>query len=141
MGELGGLVGRAVHRVDLGDQRVVELVEDAATGLGLSFAPAATLAQARRVARSWGVTQNDLLLALLLQAMALEQAYESRPPTLSPRLQARAPGEKSVPLKDLETALIRRAVEEARGNVAQAAEALGISRATVYRKLAQKQHH
>ena len=31
MGELGGLVGRAVHRVDLGDQRVVELVEDPAT--------------------------------------------------------------------------------------------------------------
>ncbi|MBK6336168.1 MAG: hypothetical protein IPN24_19880 [Betaproteobacteria bacterium] len=31
---------------------------------------AATLAQARRVARSWGVTLNDLLLALLLQAMA-----------------------------------------------------------------------
>ena len=26
--ELGGLVGRAVHRVDLGDQRVVEVVED-----------------------------------------------------------------------------------------------------------------
>lgn len=78
---------------------------------------------------------------LLLQAMALEQAFESRPPTLSPRLQARKAGEKSVPLKDLETALIRRAVEEARGNVAQAAEALGISRATVYRKLAQKPHH
>ena len=31
--------------------------------------------------------------------------------------------------------LIRKAVEEARGNVAQAARALGISRATVYRKL------
>ena len=29
--ELGGLVGRAVHGVDQGDQRVVELVEDAAT--------------------------------------------------------------------------------------------------------------
>jgi transcriptional regulator of acetoin/glycerol metabolism len=38
-------------------------------------------------------------------------------------------------LRDVESAVIRHAVEEARGNVAQAAEALGISRATVYRKL------
>jgi transcriptional regulator of acetoin/glycerol metabolism len=35
----------------------------------------------------------------------------------------------------VETALIRRAVDEARGNVMEAARALGISRATVYRKL------
>jgi transcriptional regulator of acetoin/glycerol metabolism len=41
----------------------------------------------------------------------------------------------SVPLKDIETALIRKAVEDARGNVMKAALALGISRATVYRKL------
>ncbi|MCU4117777.1 helix-turn-helix domain-containing protein [Variovorax sp. N23] len=39
-------------------------------------------------------------------------------------------------LRDVETALIRQAVDEARGNVAEAARALGISRATVYRKLA-----
>lgn len=39
-------------------------------------------------------------------------------------------------LKDLETALIRQAVDAARGNVAEAAQRLGISRATVYRKLA-----
>jgi transcriptional regulator of acetoin/glycerol metabolism len=39
------------------------------------------------------------------------------------------------PLRDVETGLIRTAVEEARGNVAQAARNLGISRATVYRKL------
>jgi len=38
-------------------------------------------------------------------------------------------------LRDVETALIRKAVAEARGNVAEAARALGISRATVYRKL------
>lgn len=41
----------------------------------------------------------------------------------------------SVPLKDVETALIRKAVEDARGNVMEAARALGISRATVYRRL------
>lgn len=38
-------------------------------------------------------------------------------------------------LRDVETALIRKAVADARGNVAEAARALGISRATVYRKL------
>ena len=38
-------------------------------------------------------------------------------------------------LRDVEAALIRRAVAEARGNVAEAARVLGISRATVYRKL------
>jgi len=35
----------------------------------------------------------------------------------------------------VETALIRKAVADARGNVAEAARALGISRATLYRKL------
>ncbi len=38
-------------------------------------------------------------------------------------------------LKDIETALIRKAVDDARGNVALAAQRLGVSRATVYRKL------
>lgn len=41
----------------------------------------------------------------------------------------------AAPLRDIETRLIRKAVEEARGNVALAARTLGISRATVYRKL------
>ena len=39
------------------------------------------------------------------------------------------------PLRAAEAALIRQAVQNARGNVAEAARALGISRATVYRKL------
>jgi transcriptional regulator of acetoin/glycerol metabolism len=42
------------------------------------------------------------------------------------------------PLRDVEAALIRKAVEDARGNVVEAARALGISRATVYRKLGHK---
>ena len=41
-------------------------------------------------------------------------------------------------LKDIETALIRQAVDQARGNVAMAAQSLGISRATVYRKLGKR---
>ena len=39
------------------------------------------------------------------------------------------------PLKDVQTDMIREAMNQARGNVAEAARALGISRATVYRKL------
>ena len=38
-------------------------------------------------------------------------------------------------LRDIETALIRQTVEETGGNVAQAARRLGVSRATVYRRL------
>jgi sigma-54 dependent transcriptional regulator, acetoin dehydrogenase operon transcriptional activator AcoR len=41
----------------------------------------------------------------------------------------------AIPLKDMQASLIRRAIDEAEGNVAQAARALGISRATMYRKL------
>ena len=40
------------------------------------------------------------------------------------------------PLRAAEAALIRQAVQNARGNVAEAARALGISRATVYRSSA-----
>jgi sigma-54 dependent transcriptional regulator, acetoin dehydrogenase operon transcriptional activator AcoR len=52
-----------------------------------------------------------------------------------PALPAALPA--AAPLREAETALIRQAVQDARGNVAQAARALGISRATVYRKLGQ----
>ncbi|MDP3823022.1 MAG: helix-turn-helix domain-containing protein [Burkholderiales bacterium] len=46
-----------------------------------------------------------------------------------------APVGPRVALRDVEISLIREAVAEAHGNVQQAAKALGISRATVYRKL------
>ena len=42
------------------------------------------------------------------------------------------------PLRTLETAVIRQAVDEAKGNVALAAQRLGIGRATVYRRLQSK---
>ena len=45
------------------------------------------------------------------------------------------------PLQQIQTAMISKAIEHARGNVAQAAKALGISRATLYRKLARKPVH
>jgi transcriptional regulator of acetoin/glycerol metabolism len=41
-------------------------------------------------------------------------------------------------LRDVEAAIIRKAVAQAKGNVMQAARELGISRATVYRKLGSK---
>jgi len=49
-----------------------------------------------------------------------------------------APAAPRLPLRDLEADLIRKAVQDARGNVMQAAQALGISRATVYRKLGRR---
>lgn len=49
-----------------------------------------------------------------------------------------AAADRRLPLRDLETELIRKAVQEARGNVMEAARVLGISRATVYRKLGTK---
>ena len=57
---------------------------------------------------------------------------------------AGASGQRGMPggdhrsLRDVESALIRKAVMQARGNVMQAARELGISRATVYRKLGNK---
>ena len=53
-----------------------------------------------------------------------------------PRMARQAtPGANRPRLRDVESALIRKAVDDARGNVAEAARTLGISRATVYRKL------
>lgn len=49
--------------------------------------------------------------------------------------EARTPTGSRLPLRDVEIALIRKAVDDARGNVMEAARTLGISRATVYRKL------
>jgi len=78
-----------------------------------------------------GPSELPLWSGLRLQVLA--QLNNGR---ASPHLRTVAgPG---VPLKDVETALIRKAVEEARGNVMEAARALGISRATVYRKLTRK---
>jgi transcriptional regulator of acetoin/glycerol metabolism len=60
-----------------------------------------------------------------LRLVALPQAPGQPASPVTPRLA----------LRDVEISLIRKAVADARGNVQQAAKALGISRATVYRKL------
>ena len=67
------------------------------------------------------------------------QAQSLRAGTASPVFQHDAVAQRSSaaakPLKDVQTEMIREAVSLARGNVAEAARTLGISRATVYRKL------
>jgi transcriptional regulator of acetoin/glycerol metabolism len=70
---------------------------------------------------------------LRLHALPLLRGQVAAPGRLGSRAAAPA-----LPLKDVETALIRKAVNEAKGNVMKAARALGISRATVYRRLGGK---
>ncbi|TXT41387.1 MAG: putative GAF sensor protein, partial [Comamonadaceae bacterium] len=70
---------------------------------------------------------------LRLQAQAIGRAHEAE------NLQTCATP--AMALRDVEAAMIRKAVDDARGNVGQAARALGISRATLYRKLGQKPSH
>ena len=70
---------------------------------------------------------------LRLHALPLLRGQVAAPGRLGSRAAAPA-----LPLRDVETALIRKAVSEARGNVMKAARALGISRATVYRRLGGK---
>ena len=69
---------------------------------------------------------------LRLHALAQAQGHEADRATGRPGLDA---GASRLPLKELEIALIRKAVDDAKGNIMQAARTLGISRATVYRKL------
>ena len=73
-----------------------------------------------------------LWTGLRLHAMALPVRQAMAPPPLRMPVSAAATPQ---PLKDIETALIRKAVDDARGNVLKAARALGVSRATVYRRL------
>jgi transcriptional regulator of acetoin/glycerol metabolism len=84
--------------------------------------------------RSHNTLEVPLWTGLRLNAMAVEAARENLPSRFDPGTTSAG----NVGLKDMETAMIHKAVEQARGNVAQAAQALGISRATVYRKLGSK---
>ena len=70
---------------------------------------------------------------LRLHALAFTQGQTS-PPTARTSNSA----DERMPLKDMEIRLIRKAVDDAKGNVMKAARTLGISRATVYRKLGNK---
>ena len=87
--------------------------------------PHAHLFDAARAGR--GAVEWPLWCGLRLQVLAVQ-------PNAS-REHAAHPTGHAVPLRQVETAMIRKAVADAGGNVADAARALGISRATVYRKL------
>lgn len=80
------------------------------------------------------VLEIPLWTGLRLNVLCVAGADENQGLPATPH---RRPGA-GLSLKDLEMALIRKAVQSARGNVAEAARALGIGRATVYRKLGQK---
>ncbi|PVE06256.1 helix-turn-helix domain-containing protein [Limnohabitans sp. Rim28] len=111
----------------------------------LSLSPATpgqTLHASEVFASSWeslfdaanrrGPTQElPLWSGLRLQTQALQAGPLATHPT-TPRP---TPDIAPKPLKDVQTDMIREAVNQARGNVAEAARTLGISRATVYRKL------
>ncbi len=61
--------------------------------------------------------------------------WTGRPPSTESASGSEVIGVAAPRLRDVEVALIRKAVDDARGNVTEAARVLGISRATVYRKL------
>ena len=86
------------------------------------------------VRRSDARLEIPLWTGLRLQALPITRAREGEPISMERRRQPVEP----LPLKVMETAMIRKAVGDARGNVTEAARALGISRATVYRKLGQQ---
>ena len=101
---------------------------------------------ARRNSKSAAQTQElPLWSGLRLQTQAWlagssPQAFHAAPSSHganapNPELQVAAMAQAPKGLKDAQTEMIREAVKQARGNVAEAARALGISRATVYRKL------
>lgn len=73
------------------------------------------------------VSEWPLWSGLRIQVMSLDDALNT--PNQSQATHS------ALPLKDVETSLIRKAVDDANGNMAQAAKRLGISRATIYRKL------
>lgn len=129
------------------DGRVVGANPAARTMLGVPPGPAAIGAHAPLHLEDWFAIKADLLfdaargsggaievplwsgLRLQVRPLGAHASHGRR------GLPSASPIGTTTPLKDIEDALIRRAVDEARGNVAEAAKALGISRATVYRKL------
>ncbi|MFM7025568.1 MAG: helix-turn-helix domain-containing protein [Limnohabitans sp.] len=87
--------------------------------------PWETLFDAAR--RADGFCEVPLWSGLRLQTQA-HRSGDDPAPNAVPRSSGKA-------LRDVEAELIRQAVVKAKGNVAEAARTLGISRATVYRKL------
>lgn len=89
--------------------------------------------------RHAGAQELPLWSGLRLQTQALRSgtAVSTNPHSTkaSMALAGQQPSLVNKNLKDVQTDMIREAINQARGNVAEAARSLGISRATVYRKL------
>jgi sigma-54 dependent transcriptional regulator, acetoin dehydrogenase operon transcriptional activator AcoR len=83
--------------------------------------------------RQVGTQELPLWSGLRLQTQALRPG--ARPLAAQKAINNERVQGAAKPLKDVQTEMIREAVQQARGNVAEAARSLGISRATVYRKL------
>jgi transcriptional regulator of acetoin/glycerol metabolism len=94
---------------------------------GLPFEPLFDAAQSPNK-----LLELPLWSGLRLQAQAIARDHEAQ------SLHGSAAVAPALALRDVEAAMIRKALEEARGNVGQAARALGIGRATLYRKLGHK---
>ncbi|MGQ0711080.1 MAG: helix-turn-helix domain-containing protein [Rhodoferax sp.] len=96
----------------------------------------ATLFDAARQSRA--PFEVPLWSGLRLQVLALSPSGTARKGSRHSAGPGTEPLGGAAPLKAVESALIRNAIDTARGNVAQAAQALGISRATLYRRLGQR---
>ncbi len=96
----------------------------------------ATLFDAARQSRA--PFEVPLWNGLRLQVLALCAPAAARKSGRAPHGQGADALGAAAPLKAVESALIRNAIDTARGNVAQAAQALGISRATLYRRLGRR---
>ncbi len=111
---------------------VPQLLQQASLHASDLFAmPPGMLFDAARHRSSQAALEVPLWTGLRLHALAVGASLTDRAVTG----QLAAPITLPPPLRDIETALIRKAVDEARGNVQKAAKTLGISRATVYRRL------
>lgn len=88
------------------------------------------LFDAARTSSHHAVLDIPLWSGLRLNATALGAADAA-----SPAARTIVKADSHQPLKEIQTALIRKAVDDARGNVLKAAKELGVSRATVYRRL------
>lgn len=90
--------------------------------------------RARQSNPQWVALEVPLWTGLRLHALPLLPG-QRRPPSQPSPLHLAERDASPKPLKEMETALIRKAVDDAKGNVQRAARALGVSRATVYRRL------
>lgn len=87
------------------------------------------------VRRPGTVLEIALPSRLKLQVLPIARDHEDMPVYPAQRL----PGRDSLRVKEVQATLIRQAMAQARGNVSAAAQTLGISRATLYRKLGKPQ--